>query len=153
MLNKVVLQGRIANDLETKVISSGTSVLSFTIAVERNYSKSNADRETDFIDCVAWGKRSEFISAHFSKGDPILIEGEMRTRKWQDPNGQNRKAVEVLVIDTQFCGSKRKAEVQPASNTVNGTAPFLNPSNESNVSINDIDEFVNEDDLFGEPPF
>lgn len=108
MFNLVVLSGRLTADPELKVTPNGKSVCSFTIAVDRGYGN---NKETDFITCVAWEQRAEFISKYFSKGSEIGIEGNIQTRKWQDKNGNNRIAFEIKVNNTQFIGSK-KTETQ-----------------------------------------
>ena len=87
MLNRVVLMGRITQDLELKTLSSGVSTLSFTIAVERSYAPQGSERQTDFINCVAWRQKAEFISKYFGKGAMIAIEGSIQTRKYQDKTG------------------------------------------------------------------
>lgn len=108
MFNLVVLSGRLTADPELKVTPNGKSVCSFTIAVDRGYGN---NKETDFITCVAWEQRAEFISKYFLKGSEIGIEGNIQTRKWQDKNGNNRTAFEIKVNNTQFIGSK-KTETQ-----------------------------------------
>jgi single-strand DNA-binding protein len=108
MFNLAVLSGRLTADPELKVTPNGKSVCSFTIAVDRGYGN---NKETDFITCVAWEQRAEFISKYFSKGSEIGIEGNIQTRKWQDKNGNNRIAFEIKVNNTQFIGSK-KTETQ-----------------------------------------
>ncbi len=106
MLNNVVLMGRITQDLQMRQTPNGISVLSFSIAVERSFAKQGEDRQTDFIDCVAWRQQAEFISRYFGKGRMIAIVGSLQTRSYQDKNGNNRKAVEVLVDQVSFTGEK-----------------------------------------------
>lgn len=115
--NLAFLKGRFTASPELKTTQNGKSVTSFTLAVDRGFGD---NKETDFITCVAWEKRAEFISKFFSKGDEIRILGEINTRKWQDKNGNNRTSFEIRVIESGFCGSKRNndASVGPA-NSVN----------------------------------
>ncbi|MBR1765075.1 MAG: single-stranded DNA-binding protein [Ruminococcus sp.] len=108
MLNKVILMGRITHDLELRQTPNGVSVLSFSVAVDRNYARQGEDRQTDFIDCVAWRQTGEFISRYFGKGRMIAIEGTLQTRNYQDKNGNNRKAVEVVVDNASFTGEPRQ---------------------------------------------
>ena len=101
--NLVILKGRLTADVELKTTPNGKSVCSFTLAVDRGYGD---NRATDFITCVAWEQRAEFISKYFNKGNEIRILGEINTRKWQDQNGNNRTAFEIRVQESGFCGSK-----------------------------------------------
>lgn len=107
MLNNVTLMGRLVADPELKTTPSGVSVTAFSIAVERNYAPQNAERETDFIDIVAWRNTAEFICKYFSKGSLIAIQGSIQTRTYEDKNGNKRKAVEVLANSVYFCGGKK----------------------------------------------
>lgn len=109
MLNRVILMGRITHDLELKQIPNGTSVLSFSIAVERNYAKQGEDKQTDFITCVAWQKTAEFISRYFGKGRMIAIEGNLRTRSYDDKNGVKHNVVEVFVDGVSFTGEPKQS--------------------------------------------
>lgn len=99
-MNKVALIGRLAADPEIKQTSSGITVTSFTIAVDRPYTK--GEKQTDWLDIVAWRNTAEFICKHFSKGDPIVIDGSIQTRMWEDKNGQKRKAVEIVADNVMF---------------------------------------------------
>ena len=90
MLNTVILMGRITQDLELKQTQNGTSVLSFNVAVDRGYVKQGEERQTDFITCVAWRQTAEFISKYFSKGRMIALEGNLRTRTYDDKNGSKQ---------------------------------------------------------------
>ncbi len=106
MFNLVVLTGRLTADPELKTTQNGVSVCSFSIAVERRY-KQGEERQTDFINIVAWRGQAEFISKYFSKGSMIGIEGAIQTRNYQDKNGNNRTAFEVVANNVQFAESKR----------------------------------------------
>ena len=96
MLNRVILMGRLTADPELRKTASDLSVTSFTLAVDRNYGK-GADRQTDFINCVAWRQTAEFISRYFSKGRLMAVEGSLQVRNYVDKNENKRQAVEVLV--------------------------------------------------------
>lgn len=106
MLNKVILMGRITHDLEVKQTPSGVAVLSFTVAVQRNYAKQGEERQTDFINCVAWRQQAEFIGKYFRKGRMIAIEGNLRTRTFDDKNGTKHYVTEVFVDNVSFTGEK-----------------------------------------------
>ena len=108
-LNKVVLAGRITADPELKQTASGTSVLSFTIAVNRSYVSKNSEqgeRQADFINVVAWRQTAEFISKYFRKGSAICVTGSIQTRNWQDQQGQKRYATEVIADEAMFVESR-----------------------------------------------
>lgn len=101
-LNKVILAGRITSAPELKTTTSGLNVTSFSIAVDRR----TKEKSTDFINCVAWRGSAEFICKYFTKGSPICITGNIQMRKWQDKDGSNRYAMEVIVEEAHFVESK-----------------------------------------------
>ena len=109
MLNRVILMGRITHDLEIKQTPNGVSVLSFTLAVERQFKGVNGERETDFINCVAWRQQAEFIGKYFRKGRMIAIEGNLRTRTYDDKNGTKHYVTEVYVDKADFTGEKSES--------------------------------------------
>ena len=106
MLNRVILMGRITHDLELKQTPSGVSVLTFSLAIERSYAKQGEERQTDFINCVAWRQQAEFISKYFGKGRMLAIEGNLRTRTYDDKNGVKHYVTEVFVDNVSFTGEK-----------------------------------------------
>ena len=106
MFNLVVLSGRLTADPELKTTPNGVSVCSFSIAVDRAYRK-DQEKQTDFISICAWRSTAEFVSKYFSKGNMIGIEGAIQTRKYQDKDGNNRTAFEVVANNVQFVESKR----------------------------------------------
>lgn len=109
MLNKAILMGRLVADPELRETTNGISVCSFRIAVDRNYSKEQ-EKQTDFINIVAWRGTADFVSKYFSKGKMIIVEGTIQTRNYQDKDGQNRTAVEVNASNVMFGESKRQEE-------------------------------------------
>ena len=108
MLNIAVIMGRLTAEPELKTTQNGISVCSFTVAVERNYSN-GGERQTDFINCVAWRQTAEFISRYFHKGSMIAINGSIQQRQYTDKNGNKRNAFEILVDNANFCGSKAES--------------------------------------------
>lgn len=110
MLNCVILMGRLVADPELRRTASGISVCQFTIAVDRSYSKER-ERQTDFIDIVAWRQTAEFVCRYFAKGEMIVIEGSIQTRTYEDKNGNKRKAVEVIAGNVQFGEAKSGQKV------------------------------------------
>ena len=116
-LNVSVLMGRITHELELRKTNNGTSVVNFTIAVDRKYQASGEERKTDFIDCVAWRSTADFITTYFKKGAMIAVEGEIQTDSYTDKDGNKRKKTEILVNNASFCGSKTEGNNSPAENT------------------------------------
>lgn len=104
MLNHITAMGRICNDIELRRTGSGVAVASFTIACDRDFSK--GEKETDFIECVAWRQTGEFIQKHFAKGRMIVVSGRLQIRPWTDKDGNKRKSYEVVVENAYFGDSK-----------------------------------------------
>ena len=113
MLNKVILMGRITQELELRQTPAGNGVLTFNVAVDRGYVKQGEERQTDFITCVAWNKTAEFINNYFSKGRMIAIEGSLRTRTYDDKNGSRHYVTEVYVDGVSFTGEPKKDGQSP----------------------------------------
>jgi single-strand DNA-binding protein len=107
MLNLVVLQGRLVRDPELKKTNGGASVVSGTLAVDRDY-QPGGEKKCDFVDFTAWRQTAEFISKWFCKGNLVMVKGELHSRKWQDRDGNNRMNWEVEVDETWFCGDRAK---------------------------------------------
>ena len=107
MYNKVILLGRITQDLELKTTPSGVPVLSFSIAVDRRFQTKGEEKKSDFFNCVAWRNEAEFISRFWTKGRPILVEGELQNRSFVDKNGVTRYVTEIIVDRATFTGDKR----------------------------------------------
>lgn len=105
MLNHIDIMGRLTKDVELRRTGSGTAVASFTLAVERDFGQ-NGQKETDFIDCVAWGKVGEFAEKYFSKGKMMIASGRLQIRSWTDKNENKRKSAEVIVDSIYFGDSK-----------------------------------------------
>lgn len=106
MLNRVVLMGRITHDLEVRQTQNGVACLQFTIAVDRNFKNANGEYDTDFISCVAWRESAEFINRYFGKGKMIAVEGQLRSRTYDDKNGSKHYITEVYVDSASFTGEK-----------------------------------------------
>lgn len=113
MLNLSTLQGRIVATPELKTTQTGLSVTSFTLAVERDYTPKGQDKQTDFIDCIAWRNTAEFIEKYFSKGDLIIVQGSIQTRTYEAKDGSKRKAFEIVVDKAHFCGAKSDRQTEP----------------------------------------
>ena len=113
-INKSIIGGRLTADPELKQTASGISACSFTVAVNRRYSK-DGQQEADFITCQAWRQTAEFICKYFKKGSSICIAGSIQTRSWTDNNGQKRYATDVVADEAYFVDGKNDAEQQGAA--------------------------------------
>lgn len=114
MLNRIEIMGNLVADPELKTTSSGINVCSFRIACERDYVSSVGQREADFVDCVTWREKAEFISKYFSKGMPILVSGHLQMCKWEDRDGNKRTAAEIQAESLYFAGGEnRKKQSTP----------------------------------------
>lgn len=107
MLNHITIMGRLTKDPELRTTQSGTSVTSFTVAVERDFTPKGQEKQTDFIDCTAWQQTGEFVSKYFRRGSMIVIEGSLQSRKWTSREGQNRVSWEINVNRAYFGEAKR----------------------------------------------
>ena len=112
MLNKCFLLGRMTKDPEIRRTNGGTAVTSFTLAVDRDF-KTNGEKETDFIDVVAWRNTAEFVSKYFSKGRMAIVEGRLQIRDWTDKNGNKRRTAEVVADNVYFGDSKKENKQEP----------------------------------------
>lgn len=111
MLNKCFLLGRLTKDPEIRRTNGGTAVTSFTLAVDRDF-KTNGEKETDFIEVVAWRNTAEFVSKYFSKGRMAIVEGRLQIRDWTDKNGNKRRTAEVVADNVYFGDSKKESNVE-----------------------------------------
>ena len=107
MLNKIFIMGRLTRDPELRRTQSGTAVTSFSLAVDRDYKSQSGEKETDFIDVVAWRSTAEFAAKYFTKGRMAVVEGRLQIRDWKDKDGNNRRSAEVVADNIYFGDSKR----------------------------------------------
>ena len=110
MLNAAVIMGRLTRDPELRRTGSGISVASFTVAVDRDYAPEGQEKETDFIDCVAWRQTGEFVSKYFTKGSMIVVEGRIQKRSWNDKDGNKRWSTEIVADHCYFGEGKKSQE-------------------------------------------
>ncbi len=111
MLNHIVIMGRLTRDPELRRTATGTAVSSFTLAVDRDFGgKDGGEKETDFIECVAWRQTGEFASKYFSKGRMAVVSGRLQIRPWTDKDGNKRRTAEVVVDNMYFGDSKRETD-------------------------------------------
>ncbi|HZJ75236.1 MAG TPA: single-stranded DNA-binding protein [Clostridia bacterium] len=121
MINQAVIMGRLTADPELRQTQSGLSVTSFTVAVDRSFVKQGEERQTDFIDVIAWRGTAEFVSRYFQKGSMIALRGAIQTSSYEDKNGIKRKKFEIIAEQVSFCGEKTNSE--PATE-YNDELPF-----------------------------
>ena len=114
MLNRIIIMGRLGNDPEIRRTQTGTPVVSFRLAVDRDFKdKSTGKRATDWIDVVAWRSTAEFVSRYFTKGRIAVVEGRLQMRDWTDKNGNKRTIAEVLAENVYFGDAKEKGDSGP----------------------------------------
>lgn len=146
MLNHVVLMGRLVADPELRTTTTGKSVASFRIAVDRGYSKNAAERTADFISVVAWEQTANFVSRYFSKGSMIAIVGSIQTRQYEDKTGAKRTAFEVVAREVSFCGSKAETQTSGGSYQSAAPAPAQVPAYQT-AAPGDFEEITDDEDL------
>ena len=123
MLNTCIIMGRLTREPELRRTGSGVAVASFTLAVDRDFGKSeNGERETDFIDCVAWRQAGEFVAKYFTKGSMAVVAGRLQIRSWTDKDGNKRRSAEV-VADSVYFGESKKATEENRPNRAPQQAP------------------------------
>lgn len=127
-LNRIVLMGRIASDIEKKTTNSGVSVVTVPLAVDRDY-KQGDERQTDFINCVFWRQRADALEKYSGKGRMIAVEGRLEIRKWEDKEGNKRSAAEVQVDNWYFADSKKDGAA-PAGQSYPSGGGFTEPEDE-----------------------
>ena len=146
MLNHITIMGRITRDPELRRTGSGIAVAGFTVAVDRDFSgKDGGEKETDFIDCVAWRQTGEFVSKYFTKGSMIVVSGRLQMRSWTDKDGNKRRTAEVVAENVYFGDSKRSGDAGNTSAPAYGSysAPAAQP----------VQDFTELDDVDGQLPF
>ena len=138
--NKVILGGRLTADVELKQTPLGVSVCSFSLAVNRKYSK-DGNQETDFINCQAWRNTSEFIARYFKKGSSICVVGSIQNRSWTDQNGQKRYATEVIVDEAMFVDGKNDTQGTEADSSTNYIPEaYTNPQTANSAPVDEDDD-------------
>jgi len=129
MLNHITIMGRLTRDPELRRTGSGIAVASFTVAVDRDFGgRDGGERETDFIDCVAWRQTGEFVSKYFTKGRMIVVSGRLQIRSWTDKDGNKRRTAEVVADNCYFGDSKRDGDSGSAYGGNNFANAYAAPS-------------------------
>lgn len=155
MYNRAILMGRLTADPELKQTPNGVSVCSFRIAVDRGYTPRGGERQTDFLDIVAWRSQAEFVSKYFNKGKMILVEGSIETRQYTDKDGNNRRVFEIIADNVRFAESKSASTSSRGGNeSMSFPAPNQAPAANAGVSYSsgNVDDFAELDDD-GDLPF
>lgn len=149
MLNSVALMGRLTADPELRHTNNDIAVTRFTLAVNRSFAKAGAERQTDFIDIVAWRSTAEFVSRYFHKGQLVAIEGSIQTGSYQDKDGNKRRTFEVVASNVHFAESKKDSySDNVASDTYNNDYSDKDSvSSYESGSTSDFEEIPNDDDL------
>lgn len=165
MLNKAILMGRLTRDPELRHTQSNMAVASFSLAIDRGRKGPNGERQTDFIDCVAWGRQAEFVHQWFTKGMLAIVVGRIQSRSWEDKNGNKRVSIEVVADEISFGETKKSrdsgggnyagggydsgSQIRPEGNNYGG-APAPAPSFDLPVGDSDFAELSDDD---GDVPF
>ena len=147
MLNKIILMGRLTRDPELRRTGSGTAVTSFSLAVDRDFKSQGGEKETDFIDVVAWRNTAEFVSKFFTKGRMAVVEGRLQMRDWTDKDGNKRRSAEVVADNVYFGDSKREGGDYSAA------PAYSAPARSSNASYGGMSDFAEIGEEDGELPF
>lgn len=119
MLNHIVVMGRITKDIELRRTGTDVAVASFTVAVDRDFRGGSGERETDFVDCVAWRGTAEFVDRNFSKGKMIVVSGRLQIRSWMDKDGNKRRTAEI-VADNVYFGEPKTEPARPDFSRIDG---------------------------------
>ena len=141
MLNKIIIMGRLTINPELRRTGSGTAVTSFSLACDRDFKSQSGDKETDFIEVVAWKNTAEFVSKYFSKGRMAVVEGRLQIRDWTDKAGNKRTTAEVVADNVYFADSKRSESNDNQKENFNALSGRLS------------DDFVPISEEYGETPF
>ena len=145
-MNSICLMGRLTGDPELKTTQSGVSVTSFSVAVDRAYRSKDQERQTDFINCVAWRNTAEFISRFFRKGQRIALQGSLQSRKYTANDGSQRTVYEVVVDNAFFCESKSGNAGTPSYDSQIPQYPEAKPAF-STANSGDFEEILTDEDL------
>jgi len=149
MLNHITIMGRLTRDPELRQTGTGTSVASFTVAVDRDFGgRDGGERQTDFIDCVAWRSTAEFVSKYFQKGSMAVVSGRLQMRNWEDKNGSKRVSAEVVADNVYFGESRRSQGSESGSYGTQSFTRESKPAPAAEVPASKgWEDFSGEDDL------
>ena len=153
MLNHITIMGRLTRDPEFRYTQSQTPVASFTLAVDRDFgSRDGGEKQTDFIDCVAWRQTAEFVSKYFTKGSMAVVSGRLQIRDWTDRDGGKRRSAEV-VVDNMYFGESRRRDGDSGDSRSSSYSSYGNSGSAGKSSAPAASAFAELDDGDGELPF
>ena len=153
MLNHTTIMGRLTRDPELRYTQSQTPVASFTLAVDRDFgSRDGGEKQTDFIDCVAWRQTAEFVSKYFTKGSMAVVSGRLQIRDWTDRDGGKRRSAEV-VVDNMYFGESRRRDGDSGDSRSSSYSSYGNSGSAGKSSAPAASAFAELDDGDGELPF
>lgn len=153
MLNHITIMGRLTRDPELRYTQSQTPVASFTLAVDRDFgSRDGGEKQTDFIDCVAWRQTAEFVSKYFTKGSMAVVSGRLQIRDWTDREGGKRRSAEV-VVDNMYFGESRRRDGDSGDSRSSSYSSYGNSGSAGKSSAPVASAFAELDDGDGELPF
>ena len=152
MLNHIVLMGRLTRDPELRRTGSGVAVASFTLAVDRDYAAQGAEKETDFVDIVAWRNTAEFVSKYFTKGRMAVVTGRLHIRNWQDKEGNKRRSAEV-VADNVYFGDSRPGGAGGNNGGYSQAPAYGAPAGGYSAPVGGPSDFAEIDEEDGDLPF
>ena len=153
MLNHITIMGRLTRDPELRYTQSQTPVASFTLAVDRDFgNRDGGEKQTDFIDCVAWRQTAEFVSKYFTKGSMAVVSGRLQIRDWTDREGGKRRSAEV-VVDNMYFGESRRRDGDSGDSRSSSYSSYGNSGSAGKSSAPAASAFAELDDGDGELPF
>ena len=153
MLNHITIMGRLTRDPELRYTQSQTPVASFTLAVDRDFGgRDSGEKQTDFIDCVAWRSTAEFVSKYFAKGSMAVVSGRLQIRDWTDREGGKRRSAEV-VVDNMYFGESRRRDGDSGDSRSSSYSSYGNSGSAGKSSAPAASAFAELDDGDGELPF
>ena len=153
MLNHITIMGRLTRDPELRYTQSQTPVASFILAVDRDFgSRDGGEKQTDFIDCVAWRQTAEFVSKYFTKGSMAVVSGRLQIRDWTDRDGGKRRSAEV-VVDNMYFGESRRRDGDSGDSRSSSYSSYGNSGSAGKSSAPAASAFAELDDGDGELPF
>ena len=147
VMNKIILVGNVCNEIEIRYTSNNTPIATFTIAVNRNHTKEDGTKETDFINIVVWNKRAENVKNYLDKGSKVGISGRLQVRKYQNERGENRYVTEVVADEVEFLNSKKSEEKtvstkndQKSEERLNSNKPYEDFAREHQEELSYVDD-------------
>ena len=140
MLNRIIVMGRLTRDPELRRTQSGIAVTSFSVAVDRDFKSQSGEKETDFIDCVAWRQTAEFVCQYFTKGRMAVVEGRLQMRDWTDKDGGKRRSAEIVADNVYFGDSKPGGSTGASYDAAPPSGGYNAPAGKAPAAFAEIEE-------------